>query len=452
MVRKETIDGMLRIVVMIGLLCCAHGACAASALIERLEAGQDQTVVVYGTSLTAGGAWVSQLSTSLNESYTGQLTWVNSGLSGKASNSGVANLAEEVLAESPDAVFIEFAMNDAFTAYEPGDIDLGITPAQSQANLNSMIDSILGQNPDCEIILQTMNPAWDAPNGNQSGSKRPNLATYYQGYRDVAQTRGLAIVDNNTIWEKLRSNQLSAFNSYVSDGVHPNAAGYAHLVTPALRHVLGANNDLALLIDPNTGRAVLQNQSPAAIELISYTISSSAGALLTNWKGLAERDLANWYEANPTSQNLSELNPLGELALQPGAAVDFGNLWNTAGGLDVNLNYQTPNGVGHLGTVVYTSLLPEVGAVGDFDADGDVDGRDFLKWQRDCGSTVPQFSGADGDGNGLVDASDLVLWEQRYAGAGELVAATLVVPEPSACALAMKGLILSVWARNRLLT
>lgn len=175
----------------------------ASPLIDRLEAGEHQTVVVYGTSLTAGGAWVSQLSSSLNAAYPGQLTWVNAGQSGKASNTGVAHLASAVLAKRPNAVFIEFGMNDAFTAYEPNEIDYDITPAKSKANLNAMIEAILAQNPNAQVILQTMNPSWNAPNGNGSATKRPQLAQYYEGYREVAADRGLLLIDHNAVWLKL---------------------------------------------------------------------------------------------------------------------------------------------------------------------------------------------------------------------------------------------------------
>jgi len=55
---------------------------------------------------------------------------------------------------------------------------------------------------------------------------------------------------------------------------------------------------------------------------------------------------------------------------------------------------------------------------GDYDANGDVDGRDFLVWQRSFGSTaVPPGSGADGSGNGTVDALDLTLWSSGFGSA-----------------------------------
>jgi hypothetical protein len=57
---------------------------------------------------------------------------------------------------------------------------------------------------------------------------------------------------------------------------------------------------------------------------------------------------------------------------------------------------------------------------GDFDFDGDVDGRDFLIWQQ-------------GDSPlGALSPADLSLWQANY-GDGELTAASTAVPEPSTC-------------------
>jgi hypothetical protein len=47
---------------------------------------------------------------------------------------------------------------------------------------------------------------------------------------------------------------------------------------------------------------------------------------------------------------------------------------------------------------------------GDYNDDANVDGRDFLEWQRNLGST--EYLSADGDGDGVVGASDLTIW--RY--------------------------------------
>ena len=43
----------------------------APAWVERLAAGEAQRILTYGTSLTAGGAWVEQLEGELQRRYPG---------------------------------------------------------------------------------------------------------------------------------------------------------------------------------------------------------------------------------------------------------------------------------------------------------------------------------------------------------------------------------------------
>ncbi|MDZ4657600.1 MAG: PEP-CTERM sorting domain-containing protein [Bythopirellula sp.] len=62
---------------------------------------------------------------------------------------------------------------------------------------------------------------------------------------------------------------------------------------------------------------------------------------------------------------------------------------------------------------------------GDFDNDGDVDGRDFLKWQRG-GSPNP------------LSAGDLISWQTNY-GAGPLMANSTSVPEPGSMLISAIG-------------
>lgn len=421
---------------------------AAADLIDRLEAGEQQTVVVYGTSLTAGGAWVSQLSSALNAAYPGQLTWVNSGQSGKASNTGVAKLASTVLAKQPDAVFIEFGMNDAFTAYEPDEIDYDITPAESKANLNAMIDAILAQNPDTQVVLQTMNPSWNAPNGNGSAAKRPHLAEYYQGYRDVAADRGCLLIDHNAVWTKLQQNTPAQFQSYVPDGTHPSAAGYAQLVTPAIRWKLGADTGLTLVVDPATGRSVLQNRSNEAIELLSYTIHSESGALKTSWESFSSRGNLAWVEGNSTAYNLSELNPLSVMRLSPHAETNLGSLWNASKSLDLQLSYLAQDGIVRQGTVVFDRAAATLAETGDFNTDGVVDGHDFLQWQRTYGLATSPLHGADFNGDGVIDSRDLQAWFSGMADSTALQnIAAVSVPEP-ACLTRMMLVLLAVASRK----
>jgi hypothetical protein len=68
----------------------------------------------------------------------------------------------------------------------------------------------------------------------------------------------------------------------------------------------------------------------------------------------------------------------------------------------------------------------------DFDADGDVDGTDFLNWQRGLG--VPPGTGHDrGDANmdTAVNGLDLGVWKSEF-GSSTVVPALATVPEPAA--------------------
>lgn len=77
----------------------------------------------------------------------------------------------------------------------------------------------------------------------------------------------------------------------------------------------------------------------------------------------------------------------------------------------------------------------------DFDNDSDVDGHDFLAWQRGYGIGAGATKGeGDADGNGLVDGADLNAWNAEFGGAGGLVSA-FAVPEPASIGLWLLALV-----------
>lgn len=57
---------------------------------------------------------------------------------------------------------------------------------------------------------------------------------------------------------------------------------------------------------------------------------------------------------------------------------------------------------------------PVVPESGDFDGDGDVDGRDFLAWQRGFGSTNATKAQGDANNDQVVNQADLAIWQTQY--------------------------------------
>lgn len=67
------------------------------------------------------------------------------------------------------------------------------------------------------------------------------------------------------------------------------------------------------------------------------------------------------------------------------------------------------------GAELWISATPIEPLPGDYDANGVVDGADFLAWHRGFGgAAAPAGSGADGDGSGAVDAGDLPVWAEHF--------------------------------------
>jgi|GEM_PF-3113359 len=86
-------------------------------------------------------------------------------------------------------------------------------------------------------------------------------------------------------------------------------------------------------------------------------------------------------------------------------------------------------------------------AVPDFDSDNDVDGNDFLIWQRGLngGTTL-----AEGDANNSsnVDETDLAIWQNQF-GASAPLATIQAVPEPGSLTMLLLATTIRLIVRQR---
>lgn len=166
----------------------------------------------------------------------------------------------------------------------------------------------------------------------------------------------------------------------------------------------GKYNNLVLIVDPATGQAAIQNQSPFGVELDGYSIASASGSLrVAQWNSLDDQNAAGgtFLEANPTTSRLNELNPTSSLALAADSlARSIGSPFNVAGARDLTFTFHLAGGGG--------------GPLGDTNGDGAVNLDDLNNVRNNFGSNGI----GDTDGDGDVDLDDLNNVRNNFGASG----------------------------------
>lgn len=183
--------------------------------------------VTYGTSLSAekcvlfwrccGGAWVSLLRDHFCMQETVSVNVINESRWGSDSHWGVKNIASRVLRHRPNAVILEFAINDA-------DIRKRISVDEAKSHLLLMADAILQSDAGCKIWLMTSH----VPSGRHADT-RPDLQQYYDMYRNLAVQKGFGLIDLYARWGK-----SSPDLRYMPDGIHPNLEAAKAIILPTV--------------------------------------------------------------------------------------------------------------------------------------------------------------------------------------------------------------------------
>lgn len=217
--------------ILITLLAAAMMASAQDKVIKKLESGENQRIVVYGTSLSASReGWAAMLENSLNALYAGKVEVINSAQAAMWSTWGVENLRERVLDYKPDMVIIEFAMNDAYIPY-------ATSVEAARLNLEYMVYRIRELYPNCSVFIQVMN----MPIAEHRVQRR-DVELYHQMYREVTKRLKAKLIDHYQYWMPLLEKGEEEFRKYVPDGIHPNLMAQKELVLPYILNAFGVLN------------------------------------------------------------------------------------------------------------------------------------------------------------------------------------------------------------------
>ena len=251
--------------------------------------------------------------------------------------------------------------------------------------------------------------------------------------------------------------------------------------------------------------SVVENVIMTSVSLKNIVVNQDSLATLldggnSNLTGLGELDGITEMDLSGVDfGNITDLSPLYLMDdLTDLRLAHTGNL--DAAGLDLLLdNLETIEGTDLEGTLYMTQIdfdafntagggflatwdaepghHVEIVLPGDFDLDDDVDGDDFLKWQRgespeplsqsdlgdwetDYGTVTAPTQPGDFDGNGVVNGHDflnwqrdpsvgsLADWEANYGTVATLSASSAAVPEPTTSALALAALCLAMSRRR----
>jgi len=85
----------------------------------------------------------------------------------------------------------------------------------------------------------------------------------------------------------------------------------------------------------------------------------------------------------------------------------------------------------------------------DFDQDADVDGGDFLSWQRQFGlSSGASPSMGDADFDQDIDQDDLFAWQQQFGGSVNVAPVAVTIPEPATFSLVLLAGLLALFSHQ----
>jgi alpha-L-rhamnosidase len=193
------------ILMIIGYALVALSLAFVPAFAFNRAAAQNLTIATFGTSLTQRGGWQAPLREEMRVCLDRPIRVTNRAKSGETSRWGLRNI-DAVLADEPDIILIEFAVNDA-------SLNRLVGLSRSIENMRAIIAAFRARNKDVIIVVQAMNPIWGIRRWI-----RPFLDDYRNAHARLAQELGVGFLDHRPIWAVFPEDEIKRI---IPDGAHP---------------------------------------------------------------------------------------------------------------------------------------------------------------------------------------------------------------------------------------
>lgn len=176
----------------------------------RKEPVVEGKIIFLGNSITQGGNWKKLL---------GDSTVINRGIGGDITF-GVLDRLEDVIKRKPSKVFLLIGIND---------ISKNIPDEVIMENILSMASRIKRRSPNTELYVQSILPVNSSFEKFPKGyDKQDHVTTVNKELAKYAGKLKFTFVD---IYSAFLDKDNRMDKKYSTDGLHLNAAGYAHWIS-----------------------------------------------------------------------------------------------------------------------------------------------------------------------------------------------------------------------------
>ena len=182
--------------------------------LKKLKSGEEVKIAALGDSLTYG--WMTErgfldyLKIMITKKFPdSNFKILNRGVPGDTAKDGLRRTDSDVLRSCPDLVFIQFALNDAYT---------GFSPADFERNIEAIVLKIR-ETSDAEIALITSVALLDT-------EENKIAEEFYDKIYECGERYNLPVAEVHRYWKEKISSGIRHSTLVQSDGIHPTEKGY----------------------------------------------------------------------------------------------------------------------------------------------------------------------------------------------------------------------------------